>query len=212
MAGSIMNEHTYMALTSLIKEFAYLVGFGVFFISFLVGLMLIVRPDIIVRLNQRVGKKFSLRRSTKVLEMPTNIDRLFYRHHRIIGVIVTLVSGYVLYFFTIGYNAADISVILKTYKHGEIIDLIISSLRLFMQLCSAIIVLLGVAIFFRPSQLKNVEAWANRWISTRKATRPLSLDRDQMNQLVYKYPRFSGFLITVLSIYASVLLFLVYTR
>jgi hypothetical protein len=81
-----------------------------------------------------------------------------------------------------------------------------------MQLCSAIIILLGVAIFFRPSQLKNVEAWANRWISTRKATRPLSLDRDQMNQLVYKYPRFSGFLIALLSIYASVLLYLVYTR
>jgi hypothetical protein len=207
-----MNENIYMTLSPLISEFAYLVGFGLFFISFLVGLMLMVRPDIIVRLNQRVGKKFSLRRSTKVLEMPTNIDRLFYRHHRIIGAIVTLVAGYVLYFFIIGYNAADISEMLKTYNHGAILDLMISSLRLLMQLCSAIIILLGVAIFFRPSQLKNVEAWANRWISTRKATRPLSLDRDQMNQLVYKYPRFSGFLIALLSIYASVLLYLVYTR
>lgn len=207
-----MNEDTYTILLPLIKEFAYFVGFGMFFVSFLVGLMLIVRPDIIVRLNQRVGTKFSLRRSTKVLEMPTNIDRFFYRYHRIIGVIVTLVAGYVLYFFTFGYNAADISALLKTYNHGTILDLIISSLRLFMQLCSAIIILLGVAIFYRPSQLKNVEAWANRWISTRKATRPLSLDRDQMNQLVYKYPRFSGLLIAILSMYASVLLFLVYTR
>jgi hypothetical protein len=207
-----MKEHTYSTLLPLIKEFAYFIGFGMFFVSFLVGLMLIVRPDIIVRLNQGVGKKFSLRRSTKILEIPTNIDRLFYRHHRIIGAGVTLLAGYVLYYFSFGYNAVAVSEILKTYNHGDIIDMVISSLRLFMQVCCAVILLLGVAIFYRPSQLKKVEAWANRWISTRKATRPLSLDRDQMNQLVYKYPRFSGLLIAILSIYASVLLFLVYTR
>jgi len=207
-----MKEHTYSTLLPLIKEFAYFIGFGMFFVSFLVGLMLIVRPDIIVRLNQGVGKKFSFRRSTKILEIPTNIDRLFYRHHRIIGAGVTLLAGYVLYYFSFGYNAVAVSEILKTYNHGDIIDMVISSLRLFMQVCCAVILLLGVAIFYRPSQLKKVEAWANRWISTRKATRPLSLDRDQMNQLVYKYPRFSGLLIAILSIYASVLLFLVYTR
>lgn len=207
-----MNEHTYNTLLPLIKDFAYLVGFGMFFVSLLVGLMLIIRPEIIVKLNQRVGKRFSLRQSTKFLEVPNNIDRIFYRHHRIIGLIVTLVAGYVLYYFTFGYDTVVVSEILKTYQHGAIMNLMIASLRLFMQVCCAVIVVLGVAIFFRPSQLKSFESWANRWISTRQASRPLSLERDQMNQLVYKYPRFSGLLIALLSIYASVLLFLVYTR
>jgi hypothetical protein len=80
-----------------------------------------------------------------------------------------------------------------------------------MLICSAVILLLGIAIFIRPSLIKIVEVWANRWISTRQATRSLSVERDQVNQLVYQYPRFVGGIIVFLSVYACLLLYLVYT-
>lgn len=206
-----MNDNTYNILLPLLQDFAFIVGFSLFLLSFLVGLVLILRPEIIIRLNQQAAKSFSFRRFTRILEVPNNIEPLFYRHHKIIGVVVALISVYVLYYFLLIYDASVISAYLKASDSALVLDLLISTLRLVMLISSAAILLLGIAIFFRPSQLKTFERWANRWISTRQASRPLSVERDQVNQLTYKYPRLVGLSVVFLSLYAGILLFLVYT-
>jgi hypothetical protein len=208
----MIDDNTYRVLLPLIKDFSFYLGMGLFLVSLIVGLVLIIKPDLIIRLNRRVGKKFSLRRLTKAIEVPNNIDRVFYRHHKIIGIVVTLVASYVLYYFTFVYDANAIAQMLKSHNHGQILDLLVSALRLFMLVSCVVIVLLGITIFFRPSQLKSIEVWANRWISTRQATRSLSVERNQVNQLVDKYPRLIGIMIVFLSVYACLLLYLVYTR
>jgi hypothetical protein len=207
----MIDDNTYRVLLPLIKDFSFYLGMGLFLVSMVVGLTLMINPDLIVRLNKRVGKKFSFRRLTKSVEVPKNIDRIFYRYHKVIGIIVTLVASYVLYYFIFSYDATAIAQMLKSHNHGQILDLMVSTLRLFMLICSAVILLLGIAIFIRPSLIKIVEVWANRWISTRQATRSLSVERDQVNQLVYQYPRFVGGIIVFLSVYACLLLYLVYT-
>ena len=207
-----MNENSYNMLLLLLKDFAFFTAFALFLVSLIIGLLLLVRPSIIIQLNRQVGKRFSLRRLTKVIEVPNKVDHLFYRHHRILGIIVTLTSAYVLYYFIAIYDAAMIADYLKASSNAMTYDLFINTVRLFMLISSAVILLLGIAIFIRPSQLKIVEAWANRWISTRHAARPLSVEHDQLNQLVYSYPRLTGLIIICLSLYASIFLFFVYTQ
>ncbi len=207
-----MNENSYNMLLLLLKDFAFFTAFALFFVSLIIGLLLLVRPSIIIRLNSQVGKRFSLRRLTKVIEVPNKVDHLFYRHHRILGIIVTLTSAYVLYYFIAVYDAAIIADYLKASSNAITYDLLINAVRLFMLISSAVILLLGIAIFIRPSQIKVIESWANRWISTRHAARPLSEEHNQVNQLVYSYPRLTGLIIVCLSLYASIFLFFVYTQ
>lgn len=207
-----MNDNTYYTVLPLLKDFAFVSGLGLFLLSLIVGVLLIVRPEFIIRLNTQVGKKFSLRKFTRAVEIPNNVDRVFYRHHRIIGSLVSVLSLYVLYYFIFVYDHAMVNQFLKSTGNAMVYDTLISAARLLMLICGAVILLIGVTIFFRPSQLKSIERWANRWISTRQATRGLSVERDQMNQLVYRYPRLIGLFIVFLSLYAGILLFLVYTR
>lgn len=206
-----MNESSYTILVPLLKDFAFYTGLGLFLLSLVIGFTLILRPDTIIQLNKQVGKKFSLRRFTRFVEVPNNIDRVLYRNHKIIGITVSLISAYVLYYFLLVYDSLAIAQYLKASANPLLLEILMSTLRLFMLICSAVILMLGITIFIRPSLIKIVEVWANRWISTRQATRSLSLDRDQINQLAYKYPRLVGLIIVLLSIYAGILLFLVYT-
>ncbi len=207
-----MNEITYNMLFVLLKDFALVVAIALFLVSLIIGLLLLVKPSIIIRFNSQVAKKFSLRRATKFIEVPNDVDHMFYRHHRILGIIVTLTSAYVLYYFIAIYDASIIADYLKSSSYAIAYDILINTVRLFMLISSMAILLIGVAIFIRPSQIKFLENWANHWISTRQSTRSLSVEHDQVNQLAYKYPRLTGLIIVVLSLYASIFLFFVYTQ
>ncbi|MCK5001551.1 MAG: hypothetical protein KAS57_00895 [Gammaproteobacteria bacterium] len=206
-----MNENAYNILIPILKDFFFIIGITLFFISLVVGVLLLIKPAIIFRFNKQAGTKFSMRHATKFLEVPYVIDPLFYKHHRIVGAIVTLISGYILYYFSLVYDAALIAEYVKDSVYAIALDILVNALRVFMLFTSVFIVLIGIVIFVRPSQIKSVEAWANRWISTRQASRKLSVERDQVNLLAYKYPRITGMIIVLLSLYALILLLLVYT-
>lgn len=206
-----MNENTYHVLMPILKDFFLVAGTALFLLSLVVGLLLIFNPSIIVRYNRQTGKRFSLRQATKFLEVPNTIDSLFYRHHRIIGAIVTLTSAYMLYYFLLVYDAALIAEYMTGSAYATVLDLLISTFRLFMLFSCVFILLIGIVIFIRPSRLKTVEAWANRWISTRQASQKLSVEHDEVNLLVDKYPRITGLIIVFLSLYTLLVLFMVYT-
>ena len=127
-----MNDSTYNILLPLFKEFVFYTGFGLFMISLITGLALLVKPDLIIMLNKKVGMKFSLRRSMKFAESPNSIDRIFYRHHKLIGFIVAITSVYVLYYFAIIYDAVLFAEVLKTSKYAVALDLLRGDVRLFL--------------------------------------------------------------------------------
>ena len=49
-----MNETSYNMLLLILKEFAFFASFALFFISLIVGLLLLLRPSFIIQLNDRV--------------------------------------------------------------------------------------------------------------------------------------------------------------
>ena len=207
-----MNEHTYNMLLLLLNDFVFFTAFALFLVSLVIGLLLLLQPSIIIRFNSQLSKRFSFRRLTRVIEVPNKVDHLFYRHHRILGIIVTLTSSYVLYYFITIYDAALVADYLNSSSNAIAYDILITAIRYFMLISSAVILLIGVAIIIRPSQLKTVETWANYWVSTRQSARPLTVEHDQVNQLAYNYPRLTGLIIVCLSLYASIFLFFIYTQ
>ena len=164
----------------------------------------------VVDLNRRASTLFSLRRSTKALETPRYIDQAFYNHHKILGVIVTLTSVYVLYYFSVVFDTAIIAGSMAADGYNEIYGILFDAIRITMLLMAVGTLVIGVIVFIRPSLLKGFESWSNHWVSTRRASRALAEEQDQINQLAYNNPKLVGIIVIILSIYAATGLFLIY--
>lgn len=206
-----MSENFNNTLVLILKDFSLVLGIALLFLSLVVGVLMVFRPSVIINMNKKAGSSFSFRLSMRVLDVPRYIDHAFYRYHKIIGVIVAVTSIYILHYFTQVYDAATISRFMAGSKYLGITEILTNATRLFLLLTGVITLVIGVIMFIRPSQLKGFEAWCNRWISTRVAAKPLVIERDQVNQLAYKYPRLVGIMIILLSLYAAIRLIMIYT-
>lgn len=205
-----MSENFYTNLVIILRDFFLVLGIALLLLSLVVGVLLIIKPSIITSLNKKGSSSFSLRRSTRVLEIPNYIDHAFYRHHRIVGIIIMLTSVYMLYYFTQVYDAGVISNFMLASRYAVIVDILAHAMQLILLAAALATLVIGIIMLIRPSLLKGFEAWANRWISTRQAAKPLAIERQQVNQLVYKYPRLVGIIITTLALYAAIGLIMIY--
>lgn len=205
-----MSDNFYTNLILILKDFSIVLGIALLLLSLVVGVLMVFKPALVSNLNKKGGSSFSFRRSTRVLEIPNIIDHAFYHHHKIVGPVVAITSAYMLYYFTQVYDADVISSFMGNSKYAGIAEGLAYALRLFMLLTSVATLVIGVIMSIRPSLLKGFEAWSNRWISTRQAAKPLAVERDQLNQLVFKYPRLVGIIIISLSLYAAIGLIMVY--
>ena len=101
------------------------------------------------------------------------------------------------------------SMIMPGYNRS-ILAIMADWLRIVMLFVSTLTLIIGITIFLRPSSLKSFEAWSNRWISTRQATRSFSKEYQKLDNLVLSYPRTIGLAIVILSIYSVISLILIY--
>lgn len=205
-----MNDNFINNLVPILKDFALVLGIALLLLSLVVGVLMVFRPTLITSLNKSSGSSFSLRRSTRVLEIPNFVDHVFYHHHKIVGFVITLVSAYMLYYFALLYDAAIITKIMAGSRYAAIGEIVAAATRLFLLLTGVVTLVIGLIMLIRPSLMKGFEAWCNRWISTRQMSKPLASERDQVNQLVYKYPRLVGIIIISLSLYAASGLIMIY--
>ena len=205
-----MSENFYNTLFLILKDFSLVLGIVLTFISQVVGVLLVLKPSVIINLNKKAGSSFSFRLSLRALDIPRYVDRVFYRHHKIIGVIVTLTSIYILYYFTRVFDAGAISSFMAGSEYSGLAEIIAKALQLFLLLTCVATLIIGVIMYIRPSLLKGFEAWSNRWISTPEAAKALFVERDQANQLAFKYPRLVGIVIISLSLYIAIGLIIIY--
>ncbi len=204
-----MNDAFLKTLGDISNDFAHVFTLLILLLSLAIGLILIFKPGLVIQWNNRFQKKYSMRQQTKMLEEQRNFDRLFYRHHHIVGAIITLASAYIFYYFSMMFETGMFSMIMPGYN-TSILGIMADWLRVMMLFVSTITLIIGITIFLRPSSLKSFEAWANRWISTRQATRPLAKEYQKLDQLLLAHPRIVGFTVAILSIYSVISLILIY--
>lgn len=66
-------------------------------LGMLFGLVLVGKPDWIRRISRQSGRWISLRKATKVLDMPIDIDSWVIGNGRVIGTLMLLVSLFVMF-------------------------------------------------------------------------------------------------------------------
>lgn len=186
-------------LSDIIFDTAYLFIIVGCFVALILGLGLIFAPGITLALNKKINTRISLREKTKAIETPIQSEPFFYNHAKVSGSI--LVAGALFVLYTLAtFNFYTLIPYLPKSISPPAWEWLLQAGQIFFFITCAFIFIFGLIVLIRPSQIKNFEATANRWISTRQRMQKMSRDIDHANKLVEVYPRAFGSFITLLSL------------
>ena len=186
-----MDALTNLLIPTLLVVLAILLALAMLF-----GLAIAVRPALLDRLRGITDQHLSMRRATRSFDIPRNVDRWFYRYHRIYGTVVVILSIFLLYFLAFGYQSpAWVAAFPREYHEVALIGAEVA--RFLLWLVAVLGVMVGTIVFVRPSALKDVEDWANRWITPRRLTRGLDREYNPADAWVSRHPRAWGIAITL---------------
>ena len=174
-----------------------------------VSLLLIFKPHFIARVNRVANRWVSMRFISRWMDRSIRIERWCYRHHRPLGMLLTLGATYILVYF--GWRF-DKSTALHSFsslvQNKLLLDALLQALVLFELIGGVFALLIGLVIWLRPSLLRGVEKASNQWLSLRHATEVLDVQHDQVSLFVERHAQRVGWLLLAGSSYLSVAMFL----
>lgn len=160
------------------------------------GVAIAIRPALMDRLRAVTDRRINTEHVAGALDRPRDADRWFYRYHRTYGVVVIALAIFLLYFLAFGYHSpAWVSAFGADQR--EFAAMVIEVARIVLWLTSIAAIIIGTVVFVRPSALKNVEGWANRWLSPRGITRDLDREYHHADTWASKNPRLAGTLAAI---------------
>jgi hypothetical protein len=172
------------------------------------SLLLIFKPHVIERVNRVANHWVSMRRISQVMDRSVRMERWFYRHHRVLGFLVIVGASYMLVY--LGWQldkAAALHALGVRLNNPHLAAVLLPALLLVARLFGALALLVGAIYWIRPSLLKGFESGSNQWLSTRRATKALDIQRGEIDQLVERHAQRIGWLLLMASNYLFVLMF-----
>ncbi|MDZ7748263.1 MAG: hypothetical protein U5K43_05035 [Halofilum sp. (in: g-proteobacteria)] len=176
-------------------------------LAFVVGLAVAIRPPLLERLRGPADRRYSMRRATRAFDIPRNVDRWFYRHHRLYGAFVVVLAVLLLGFLTFG-TAPEAWQRAFGPQYREVAAILVDTARVVLWALGLFVLAVGVVVFVRPSALKRFEAWANRWVTPRRATRGLEREYHGAEAWLLRHARAWGVAVAVTTAVCLVALFL----
>jgi hypothetical protein len=168
------------------------------------ALLLLWRPRSLLVLNERLSRWVDTETAFRALERPRQWERFFYRHHRVLGVLVTAGAAYVLGVWALVYERTAAIALLDRRWLADGLDWVVPALETILVVLHVAILAIGLIVLFRPSLLKDFERVANRWHRAPLETleRPVyPLDRG-----IAVYPRLSGLLLLLAAAWSLAML------
>lgn len=173
-----------------------------------VGALLIRNPHRLRAVGNILNRWVSTRHLNQALDRTVELDPWFYRHHRVSAGLILLASGYILYSFTISLDRASAVVeisrrflVPSVLASGLLDALVLSSL-----LGAALAAFVSLFLLLRPSLLRDFEQASNRWVSLRRALKPMEVRREGVDEYVFLHARQIGILLMLGSLYVLALL------
>lgn len=178
---------------------ALLLALGIMLlVALVVGLMVAIRPAMLDRLERTADRRYSMRRATRVLDTPHNIDRYFYRYHRLYGAGVVILAVALLSFLAFGQPEIAWR---SLFGPGNRVvgEILVDTARVVLWILGLFALVIGALVFLRPSALKSFEAWANRWLTTRQTLHGVEREFHGAERWIRRHPRGWGLTIALLS-------------
>jgi hypothetical protein len=173
-----------------------------------VGALLLWNPQRLRWIGNILNRWVSTRHLDQTLERTVDFDPLFYRYRRVGGGLVLLASGYILYSFTFGLDRANtiIGLARRFSLPSALVGGLLDALVLSALLGALFAAFVSLFLLLRPSQLRDFEQVANRWVSLRRGLKPVEIPRKGVDEYVFKYGRQAGILLVLGSLYTLALL------
>lgn len=169
-------------------------------IAMVFGLSLLFITEPTLRLNSKISNRISMRKATKSIETPIKVETWFYRHAKITGLVLMIGAAYVLHYLIFGFSNKAMLPYLPKLLSTTTWEWLLQAGCLFFLITCSFILIFGLLVFIRPSQLKRFEEKANHWVSTRQAFKGMSSDIDHANRLVNRHPKIFGGVVVVVSL------------
>lgn len=166
------------------------------------GLLALFLPERAISLNNRMSSWVSMRRSLKALEVPRQQEQRLYHHHRILGLLLLAGALFILYQLRINIDLPALRKLLTSNSaNPDITEIVVVSAYTFLLWGTLFSGVIGGIIAFRPSLLKGIERWSNRWISTRQTLKFLDQSYCGPDNFFNRNPRLSGGIIITGAMY-----------
>jgi len=161
-------------------------------LGLLVGIMLLIDSQRVLRWNAYLNRWISTGESLRVLDQPHDLKRIVYRRHRIVGVVVLAAALYALDGLVFNIRTRPVVHIFRDLANPGTLELFAEAVRLFLVAGNALAILAGIILVFRPSLFKGVEAWTDRQYSPRLSSQNLDEPRYQPDEFVRAHLRLAG--------------------
>lgn len=171
-------------------------------LSAVVGILLVLRPDVGLRINQSSSRWVDTRGVLGTLDRSWRVEPWLYHHHRVLGGSIAAGAAIVLGLWLRAYDRAQVLSALAPRLHAQGLDWIVDGLEWAVVLIHAAALLLGVVILARPSVIKKLEAQANRWYGGPGLAAALDREYNGAARWLETHPRLSGTLALAGSAYA----------
>ena len=170
----------------------------------LLGAAVALRPALLARLKTAAERRYSMRRATRRLDVPRNIDPLFYRHHRVAGAVVVALAVFLLYVLVFEETGRWQALVADDYR--QLAAILVEFAHIVVWIASILALIVGTIVFVRPSALKAVERRANRWVTTRPYTRGLEREHTGLDERLARHPRVWGTIIAIAGLVSTLLI------
>ena len=186
---------------SLIQQWLTASLFCLGMVILLLGIVLVAVPDRVRNASRGLDRWISTELFFRTMDKPHNLERSFYHHHRLFGVLIMLGALYVLYALTLPVDVDTVIASLPVIKNQVLSSWVYSSARYVLIGMNAVIVLAGAVILFRPSLLKAMETYANRWITSDKPVQQLNQSHAIPEHIFPRNIRLFGVAVTLAGVY-----------
>jgi hypothetical protein len=169
--------------------------------AFVIGLLIVVSPGLVMRAGRVLDRWISTERVFHDLDAQRPTERLFYRHHRVFGSLLVLGGAYMLYVFGFGMDSAALTKSFTLFGSHTVAQWLLDSLRTVNLIFSVVAILIGIAVFIRPSVLKTLEMSTNRWFAVDDSLKRLDIQLRAPDRIFARNPRLMGIVIMLASLY-----------
>jgi len=169
-------------------------------LTFLAGLLMLLVPVWVQRTSERVNVWIDTSVWFKKLDEQKHFERLFYRHHIVMGLAIVLGSLYSLWFL---WRLQDrgLALLLPAIENRVLQEILEASVLIMLQLGNLLALLVGLVVLLRPSLLKVLETWSNRWVDTEKTIKTLDSRLDLTDKIKPEHLRLFGLLVVIGSLF-----------
>lgn len=174
-----------------------------------VSLLLIFKQHLIARVNRVANRWVSMHHISRWMDRSIRIERWCYRHHRPLGLLLTLGGGYILVYFGWRFDKTTAMQSFSSLVPNQLLlDTLLQALVLFELIGGVFALLVGLVVWLRPSLLRGVEKASNQWLSLRHITEVLDVQHNQVDLFVERHAQRVGWLLLASSSYLFVAMFL----